>query len=58
MSIPSVGVKQFWVDRKYVFRTPSVGVADIWSVHDLEHESMISFSTRVTRFDQTQFNNK
>ena len=29
-----------------------------WSVCDLDLESMISFSTRVTRFDQTQYHGK
>jgi hypothetical protein len=30
----------------------------MWSVRDLDLESMISFSTRITRFDQTQNNDK
>ena len=30
----------------------------MWSVRDLDLESMINFSTRVIRFDQTQYNNK
>jgi hypothetical protein len=34
--------------------TPSVGVAEyVWSVRDLDLGSMISFSTMVTRFDNT-----
>jgi hypothetical protein len=40
-------------------RTPNVGAAEyMWSVHDLDLESMINFSTRVTRFDQTQYKYK
>jgi hypothetical protein len=30
----------------------------MWSVHDLDLESMINFSTRVTRFDQTKYKHK
>jgi hypothetical protein len=30
----------------------------MWSVRDLDLESMINFLTRVTRFDQTQYNDK
>ena len=45
MSIPSVGVEHFWVDGKHVVAYPSVGAADIWSVRDLDLESMINFST-------------
>ena len=58
VSIPSVGVEHFWMDKNMFLRTPSIGAADIWSVRDLDLESMISFSTMVTRFDQTQYNDK
>jgi hypothetical protein len=39
-----------------LLHTPSVGAAEyMWSVRDLDLENMISFSTRVRRFDQTQY---
>ena len=50
-----------------VFKHPGVTLLDpsrffprryMWSIRDLDLESMISFSTRVTRFDQTQYNDK
>jgi hypothetical protein len=59
VSIPSVGVGYFWVDGKYVFAYSQCRSSRyLWSVRDLDLESMISFSTRVTRFDQTQHNDK
>jgi hypothetical protein len=33
VSIPSVGVEQFWVDGKHILCTPSVGAADICGVY-------------------------
>jgi hypothetical protein len=59
VSIPNVGVDHFWVDGKHVVAYPQCSSSRyIWSVHDLDLESMINFSTRVTRFDQTQHNDK
>jgi hypothetical protein len=59
VSISSVGVEPFWVDGKHVFAYSRCRSNQyMWSVHDLDLESMISFSTRVTRFDQTQHNDK
>ena len=55
MSIPGVGVELFWVDGKYVVAYSQCRSSRyMWSVRDLDLESMINFSTRVTRFDQTQ----
>jgi len=52
VSIPSVGVEHFWVDVKYVVAYSQCWSSRyMWSVRDLDLESMISFSTRVTRFD-------
>ena len=52
--ILSVGVEHFWVDEKHVFAySQRRSSRYIWSIRDLDLESMISFSTRVTRFDQT-----
>ena len=59
VSIPSLGVEHFWVEGKHVFaysQCKSSGY--MWSVCDLDLGSMISFSTRVIRFDQTQYDNK
>ena len=54
MSIPSVAVEHFWVDEKHVVAYSECRSNKyMWSVRDLDLESMISFSTRVTRFDQT-----
>jgi hypothetical protein len=59
VSIPNVGVEYFWVDGKHVFAYSQCrSNIYMWSVRDFDLESMISFSTRVTRFDQTQFNSK
>jgi hypothetical protein len=59
LSIPNVGVEHFWVDEKHVLAYSQCSNNRYkWSVHDLDLESMISFSTRVTRFDQTQNNDK
>ena len=59
VSIPNVGLEHFWVDRKHVFAYPQCRSSKyMWSVCDLDLESMINFSTRVTRFDQTQYNDK
>ena len=59
VSIPSVGVEHFWVDGEHVVAYSQCrSNRYMWSVHDLNLESMISFSTRVTRFDQTQYNDK
>jgi hypothetical protein len=59
VSSPSVGVKHFWWMENMWLCTPSVGIAEnMWSVLDLDLESMINFSTRVTRFDQTQYKYK
>ena len=59
VSIPSVGVEHFWVDGKHVFAYSQCRNSRyMWSVCDLDLGSMISFSTRVTRFDQTQHNDK
>ena len=59
MSIPSVGVEHFWVDEKHVVVYSHCRSSRyMWSIRDLDLESMISFSTRVTRFDQTQYNDK
>ena len=59
VSIPSVGVEHFWVDGKHVAAYPQCRSSTyMWSVRDLDLESMINFSTRVTRFDQTQYNDK
>ena len=55
VSIPNVGVEHFWVDGKHVFAYSQCRSSTyMWSVRDLDLETMISFSTRVTRFDQTQ----
>ena len=54
VSIPSVGM-----DGKHVFAYSQCRSSRyMWCVHDLDLESMINFSTRVTRFDQTQYNYK
>ena len=59
VSIPSVGVEHFWVDGKHVVAYSQCRSSRyMWSVRDLDLESMISFLTRVTRFDQTQYNDK
>ena len=59
MSNPSGGVEHFWVDGKHVCAYPQCkSKRYMWSVPDLDLESMISFLTRVTRFDQTQYNDK
>jgi hypothetical protein len=59
VSIRNVGVEHFLVDEKHVAAYPQCRSSRyIWSVHDLDLESMISFSTRVTKFDQTQYNDK
>jgi hypothetical protein len=59
VSSPSVGVEHFWWMEDMLLHTPSVGVAEyMWSVRDLDLGSMINFSTRVTRFDQTQYKHK
>ena len=59
MSIPSVGVEHFLVDGKHVVAYPQCRRSkNMWSVRDLDLEIMISFATRVTRFDQTQYNDK
>ena len=58
---PNVGVEHFWVDDKHVVAQSQCRSSRyMWSVHDLDLdlESMISFSTRVIRFDQTQYNDK
>ena len=56
---PSVGAEHFWVDRKHIFAYSQCRSRRyMWSVRDLDLESMISFSIRVTRFDQTQHNDK
>jgi hypothetical protein len=54
VSLPSVGVEHFWVDLngKHVFAYLRSS-RYMWSVRNLDLESMTSFSTRVTRFDQT-----
>ena len=59
VSIPSIGVEHFWVDGKHVFAYSQCRSSRyMWSVCDLDLGSMISFSTRVTRLDQTQYNDK
>jgi hypothetical protein len=59
VSSPSVGVKHFWWMENMWLCTPSVEIVEnMWSVCDLDLESMINFSTRVTRFDQTQYKHK
>ena len=59
MSIPSVGVEHFWVDEKYVVVYSQCRSSKyMWSVDDLDLESIISFSTKITRFDQTQHHDK
>jgi hypothetical protein len=56
-SISSVGVEQFWVDEKHIFAYSQCRSSRyMWSVRDLDLKSMISFSTRVIRFDQTRYN--
>ena len=57
--IPNIWVEHFWVDGKHVFAYSQCRSSTyMCSVRDLDLESMISFSTRVTRFDQTQHNDK
>ena len=59
VSIPNIGVEHFWVDGKHVFTYSQCRSSRyMWSVRDLDLGSMISFSTRVTRLDQTQYNDK
>ena len=59
VSNPNVGEEHFWVDGKHVVAYSQCRSSKyMWSVRDLDPESMISFSTKVTRFDQTQFNSK
>jgi hypothetical protein len=53
VSIPSVGVEYFWVDGKHVAYSQCRSSRYMWNIRDLDLESMISFSARVTRFDQT-----
>jgi hypothetical protein len=51
--------KTFLVYGKHVIAYSNVGAAEnMWSVCNLDLESMINFSTRVTRFDQTQYKHK
>ena len=57
--IPNARVEHFWVDGNHAFvYSQCRSSIYMWCVCDLDLESMISFSTRVTRFDQTQYNNK
>ena len=59
MSIPGIGVEHFWMDGKHVCAYPQCKSSRyMWSVRDLDLGSMTNFSTRVTRFDQTQYNSK
>ena len=59
VSIPNVGVEHFWMDVKHAFAYSQCRSSRyMWSVRDLDLESMVSFSTRVTRFDQTQHHDK
>ena len=58
---PSVGIEHIWVDPngKHVFAYSQYRSRTYMPhVRDLDLGSMINFSTRVTRFDQTQHNNK
>jgi hypothetical protein len=59
VSIPRVGIEHFWVDEKYVVAYSQCRSSKyMWSVRDLDLESMINFSIRVIRFDQTEHNDK
>ena len=59
VSIPGVGVELFWVDGKHVVAYSQCKSSRyMWSVCDFDLGSMINFSTRVTRFYQTQHNDK
>jgi hypothetical protein len=59
VSISSIGVEHFYVDGKHVFANSQCRSSRyMCSVRDLDLKSMISFSKRVTRFDQTQHNDK
>jgi hypothetical protein len=59
VSSASVGVEYFgWMEKHVVAYFQCRSSRYMWSVRDLDLESMISFSTRVTRFDQTQYKYK
>jgi hypothetical protein len=59
VSIPNAGVEHFWVDGKHVVAYSLCRSSRyMWTIRDLDFESITSFSTRVTRFDQTQHNGK
>jgi hypothetical protein len=59
VSSPNVGGEHFWWMENMLLHTPSIGAAEyMWSVCDLDLESMINFSIRVTRFDLAQYKYK